>query len=66
MQDYFFLDGGAYGDAAMNEISRKCAAMLVPGTYTDEQKRKLDKVAKKYGCAVRWVKVGYDDENEDD
>lgn len=64
MKDYFFLDGGAYGDA-MNEISRKCAAMLVPGTYTDKQKRKLDKIATKYGCSVRWVKVGYD-ENEDD
>ena len=65
MQDYFFLDGGLYGDA-MEEISRKCAAMLVPGTYTDKQKRKLDKIAKKYRCSVRWVKVGYDDENEDD
>lgn len=65
MKDYFFLDGGLYGDA-MEEISRKCAAMLVPGTYTDKQKRKLDKIAKKYRCSVCWEKVGDYDENEDD
>ena len=65
MKDYFFLDGGAYG-SAIDEIVRKCADMYTPGMYTEKQKRKLEKIAKKHGCAVRWEKVGDYDENEDD
>ena len=65
MKDYFFLEGGEYG-SAMDEIVRKCAYMCAPGMYTEKQKRRLEKIAKKHGCAVRWEKVGDYDENEDD
>ena len=65
MKDYFFLEGGVYG-SAMDEIVRKCAYMCAPGMYTEKQKQRLEKIAKKHRCSVRWVKVGYDDENENE
>ncbi|OUM20021.1 hypothetical protein [Butyricicoccus porcorum] len=65
MKDYFFLDGGVYG-SAMDEISRKCPAMLLPGIYSKKQKQRLEKIAKKHRCSVRWVKVGYDDEDDNE
>lgn len=56
MKDYFFLEGGVYG-SAMDEIVRKCAYMCAPGMYTEKQKQRLEKIAKKHRClsaGKRW------------